>query len=235
MPDCKDLVRNWVIGTDEAGISLPAESALAYSLGKIGNRDKPKRSLKLRNSTMRSLPPKHYELLPLLEAPAAYICVIRDIDSDSFRIDGADHPATFIGAIMDEDERAFGIELVSILETEDLGKSESALFERHHARLSAERLDLDELQLEETRRSVMQIDAHRSLYLTPQQTGPSTTARPQAKSSYETLVSSYLGAPGRKKWRERRRSRQSSLFKSYGAEALLRSKPAAQNKGQPSH
>ena len=124
---------------------------------------------------------------------------------------------------MDEDERAFGIELVSILETEDLGKNESALFERHHARLSAEWLDLDELQLEEMRRSVLQIDAHRSLYLTPQQTGPSMTARPQAKSSYETLVSSYLGAPGRKKWRERRRSRQSSLFRSYGADALRRS------------
>lgn len=174
---------------------------------------------------MRSLPPKDYESLPPLEAPAAYICVIRDIDSDSFRIDGADHPATYIRAIMDEAERAFGIELVSILETEDLRKSEFELFERHHARLSADWLDLDELQLEELRRSVLQIDAHRSLYLAPQQSGTSTLARPQAKSRYVTSASSYLSAPGRKKWRDRRRSGQNSLFKSYGAEALRRSRP----------
>ncbi|MYE25809.1 MAG: hypothetical protein F4X87_01055 [Chloroflexi bacterium] len=173
---------------------------------------------------MRSLPPKDYESLPPLEAPAGYICVIRDIDRDRFRIDGADRPATCIRAIMDEDERAFGIEFVSILETQDLRKSESELFERHHARLSQEWLDLDELQLEELRRSVLQIDAHRSLYLAPQQSGASTLARPQALSRYETLASSDLGASGRKKWREGRRSGQNSLFKSYGVEALRRSR-----------
>lgn len=174
---------------------------------------------------MRSLPPKSYESLPRLEAPAGYICVIRDIDSDSFRIDGADHPATFVRAILDETEGAFGIELVSILETDDLRESESKLFERHHARLSQEWLDLDELQLEELRRSVLQIDAHRSLYLTPQQNGPSSNARPKAKSRYVTSASSYLSAPARKKWRDRQRSGRSSLLRSYGAEALRRSKP----------
>ena len=63
---------------------------------------------------MRSLSPKDFESLPPLEAPAGYICVIRDIDNDTYRIDSADHPATFIQAIVDEDERAFGIELVSL-------------------------------------------------------------------------------------------------------------------------
>lgn len=173
---------------------------------------------------MRSLPPKDYESLPPLEEPAGYICVIRDIDSDSFRIDGTDHPATYIRAIMDEDERAFGIELVSILETEDRGRSESELFERHHARLGAEWLGLDELQLEELRRSVLQIDAHRSLYLAPQQSGTSTLAHPQAKSRTENLASPQFSAYGRMSWHQRQRSGQKTLFRSYGADALRRRK-----------
>ena len=173
---------------------------------------------------MRSLPPEDFESLPPLQAPAAYICVIRDIDSDTFRIDTADHPATFIRAIMDEDEREFGIELISILETEDLRQSESALFERHHARLSAEWLNLDELQLEELRRSALQIDAHRSCYLTPQQKRSSRPARPQAKPRDVTSASSNLSAPGRKKWRQGQRSGQNSFFGSYGADALRRHK-----------
>lgn len=171
---------------------------------------------------MRSLPPKDFESLPPLDAPAAYICVIRDIDSDRYRIDAADHPATFVRAIMDEDEREFGIELISILETADLRKSEAALFERHHARLSAEWLNLDELQMEELRRSALQIDAHRSRYLTPRQKGSSRSARPRAKPRCETSESSYLSAPGRKKWRRRQRSGQNSLFRSYGVDALRR-------------
>ena len=171
---------------------------------------------------MRSLSPKDYASLPPLQAPAAYICVIRDIDSDTYRIDEADRPAAFVRAIMDETGRDFGIELVSILETDDLQVSESVLYERHHARLSAEWLDMDALQLEELRRSVLQIDAHRSHYLSAKPTGLSTTAHPQAKSRFVTSASSYLSAPGRKNWRDRQRSGRSSLFRSYGADALRR-------------
>ncbi len=162
---------------------------------------------------MRSLSPKDFASLPPLEAPAGYVCVIRDIDNDTYRIDGAGDPATFIQSTVGESERAFGIELVSILETEDLGKSEIELFERHHARLSGDWLYLDELQLEELRRSVLQIDAHRSLYLTPEQSDPSIAARPQAKPRFETSAWSFFSVPGRRK-------RRSPLFKSYGVEAL---------------
>lgn len=173
---------------------------------------------------MRSLPPKDFDSLPPLRAPAAYICVIRDIDSDTYRIDDAEDPATLVRAIMEEAGRDFGIELVSILETDDLQVSASVLFERHHARLSADWLKLDELQLEELRRSVLQIDAHRSLYLTPQKSDPSIAGRPKAKSRYEISASSYLSAPGRMNWRQRQRSGQNSLFRSYGADALRRHK-----------
>lgn len=155
---------------------------------------------------MRSLSPKDYESLPPLEAPSGYICVIRDIDSDTFRIDGADLPATLVRAIMDEAERAFGIELVSVLETEDLRLSESNLYERYHARLSEKWLDLDAYQLEALRRSILQIDAHRSLYLTAQQAYQSKSAPPQSKSGNDSLASSYLGAPERKTGREGQRS-----------------------------
>jgi len=118
---------------------------------------------------VRSLPPRDYELLPLLDSPAGYICVIRDIDSDRYRIDRTAHPAAFISAIMDDDTRRFGIEIVSILETEDLRASETELHERHHARLSAEWHALDDYQLLELRQSILQIDAHRSWYLARRQ------------------------------------------------------------------
>lgn len=179
---------------------------------------------------MRSLSPSDYESMPLLAAPAGYICVIRDIDSDRFRIDGTHDPAAFISAIMEEAERSFGIEIVSILETADLKARESELFARHHARLSEAWHELDALQLEELRRSFLQIDAHSSHYLTPKRTrrrGPAL-ARPQSR--YETLARAYLDAPGLMNPRERQRlsysrGRQPSqppLFKSYGVESLRR-------------
>lgn len=119
----------------------------------------------LRDITVRSVPPRDYQVLRRLESPAGYICVIRDIDSDRFRIDRTDHPGAFISAIMDDDALRFGIEIVSILETEDLRASETELYDRHHARLSAEWHALDAYQLVELRQSILQIDAHRSCYL----------------------------------------------------------------------
>ena len=104
---------------------------------------------------LRSVAPKDYESLPELQAPAGYILVIRDIDSDTFRLDGAANPKTFVAAVIDESERRFGIELVSILETEDLAASASALYDRHQARLSDAWLELDPFQIEELRRSVL--------------------------------------------------------------------------------
>ena len=145
---------------------------------------------------MRSIPPADFATLPRLEYPAAYICVIRDIDSDTYRIDATDRPGAFVEAILDESERNFGIEFIAILATADLLASESEPYERHHARLADEWLELDALQLAELRRSILQIDAHSSHYLTPQRTYRPALVRPRPKSRYETLVTSYLAAPG---------------------------------------
>ena len=159
---------------------------------------------------MRSVSPKDYESLPRLGASAGYICVIRDIDSDTFRIDSTDHPATFVKAIVDERARDFGIELVSILEAEDLNASATTLYDRHHARLSEAWHTLDEYQLAELRRSILQIDAHRSLYLTsesmrPQGSHEPTLAIPRTEERYGRLMTSNIGASGRPLWREQRR------------------------------
>ncbi len=141
---------------------------------------------------MKSLPPKDYGVLPKLDAPAGYICVLRDIDRDAYRIDSTDQPATYVDALLAELTGTYGIELISILETDDLVASESELFDSHHARLSDEWLDLDSHQLAELRRSELQINAHRSLYLTPQPAAkPKSAAKKQAASRYRRPAASY--------------------------------------------
>ena len=170
--------------------------------------------------------------MPRLEAPAGYISVIRDIDSDAYRIDSTDHPAAFISAIMDEAERNFGIELVSILETEDLRASAALLYERHHARLSEEWHTLDDYQLAELRRSILQIDAHSSFYLTRQRTHEPTPAIPRAEARYGMLMTSNMGASGKPLWREHQQPHP-PLSRSYGVKSLAQNSPRASRREQP--
>lgn len=163
---------------------------------------------------MRSLSPNDYESLPRLDAPAGYIFVIRDIDHETFRIDQTTHPATLINAIVDESAGEFGFELVSILKTEDLRASEALLYERHHARLSEEWHVLDDYQREELRRSFLETDAHRNLYLrprrnlshTPQQTQAPAVAAPQDELRYGTMMTTNIGSRGILPWRARDQS-----------------------------
>ena len=171
---------------------------------------------------MRSVAPKDYESLPDLQAPAGYILVIRDIDSDTFRLDGTANPKTFVAAVLDESERQFGIELVSILESEDLAASASALYDRHQARLSDVWLELDPFQIEELRRSSLQIDARESLYLSPgQDSATGGAARKKPISRYERLAGSYLR--GSSEAGEFRRAYSlRSAYRRYGAHSLRR-------------
>ena len=147
---------------------------------------------------LRSLPPKSYESMPRLDAPAGYICVIRAIDSDTYRIDSTDHPATFVSAIMVKSKHRLGIELISILEADDLSASESELYERHHARLSEDWHELDAYQLQELRRSILQIDAHRSVYLARPRRQEPSGVMPQDELRYGTLMTSMQA-----EWRDR--------------------------------
>ena len=117
------------------------------------------------NDAVKSLAPKDYESLPALESPGGYICVIRDIDRDRYRIEATHAPTALVESVLAERKRGFGIELVALLQTEDLAASEAELFARHHARLSSEWLELDAHQLEELRQSALQIDAEASEYL----------------------------------------------------------------------
>ncbi len=118
---------------------------------------------------MRSIPPADYASLPKLRHPAAYICVIRDVDSDRYRIQATDQPRSLIEAAFAERTREFGIELLSILESDNIAESEARLFERHHATLSAGWLALDTYQLRELQKSDLQVNAHRSQYISPDQ------------------------------------------------------------------
>ena len=137
---------------------------------------------------MKSLAPKDYDALPQLKPPCGYICVVRDIDGDSYRIERTAHPGPYIEALLKETERNFGIELVSILETEDLAASETELFELYQARFSSEWLYLDEYQLEELRQSVLQIDAHASHYLMPQRSRYAKPEPPAKQISRDELL-----------------------------------------------
>ena len=149
-------------------------------------RSKLRTTAQLREITARSLPPRDCQLLPMLESPAGYICVIRDIDSDVYRIDSTDHPATYVDALLGEMTGSYGIELLSILKTENIGASESQLFEAHHARLSDEWLDLDDHQLAELRRSDLKIYAYRSLYPRPRSESAPRSAASERSASRDS-------------------------------------------------
>ena len=182
---------------------------------------------------MRSLPPQDFDILPTLATPAGYICVIRDIDSDNFRIEGTNQPKTLVDTVLAESDRSFGIELVSILETEDLAASEAELYERYQARLSSDWLELDEYQLDELRRSILQIDAHASHYLTPERPPYAKSEMPEAPDqsqlSDELLGNAYYHGPNRGQWK-RRRPREPMENKQYGAQSLRRYREEARQR-----
>ena len=170
---------------------------------------------------MRSLPPADYARLPKLAPPAGYICVIRDVDSNSFRIDGADLPAAFVEQVLAVAAGDFGIELLSILETEDLAASAAELYEAHHAELSGEWLELDAYQLQELRWSILRIDDYASHYLAAQRvssSGPPAKDRPPD----EAAASSSRWRFGAYSRPSRRMRPGPTAYKHYGLRALNR-------------
>lgn len=132
---------------------------------------------------MNSLPPKEYASLPKLNRPAGYICVLRDIDRDVYRIDSADHPATYVDALLAETAGTYGIELLSILATEDIAASEMRLYERHHAALGDSWLELDAYQLRALRKSELRILDYSSHYISQRQSAAVETERPAGSLS----------------------------------------------------
>ena len=170
---------------------------------------------------MRSLPPADYARLPRLDAPAGYICVIRDVDNDSFRIDGANQPVDLVEHALAVAAGDFGIELLSILETEDLAASAAELYEAHHAELSGEWLELDAYQLQELRWSILRIDDYASHYLAAQRV---SSSEPPAKdrSPDEAAVSSSRRRLGAYPRPSRRMKPGPTAYKHYGLRALNR-------------
>ena len=169
---------------------------------------------------MRSLAPADYAALPTLERPAAYICVIRDVDSDRYRIEATQHPYSFIEALVAEGERQFGIELLSILETADIAASEARLFARHHATLSEQWLALDNFQLRELQKSELQVYAHRSLYISPGQ--PRRMKTPESAQSRPALDGPPISRAGQRNAPPQSPARPSLSWRRYGANALKR-------------
>ena len=127
---------------------------------------------------MRSIPPADYARLPKLRLPAAYICVIRDVDRDRYRFQATNQPRSLIEAVFAERTREFGIELLSILESDNIAESEARLYERHHATLGEEWLALDDYQLRELQRSELKVYAHRSRYIGPDEIPSPEQAQP---------------------------------------------------------
>ena len=166
---------------------------------------------------MKSIDPKEYAAQPQLDPLAGYICVLRDVDSDRWRIEGARHPKGLVESVLAESESRFGIEIVSILETEDLAASAATLYERHRAGLGESWLELDEYQLETLRRSILQIDAHPSYYL-----APLTLAEARPTSAVNTGRSGRrLTSQRRDRWGLRRgEPARQPLYRMYGTKSL---------------
>ncbi|MYD09627.1 MAG: hypothetical protein F4X02_06250 [Chloroflexi bacterium] len=165
---------------------------------------------------LKSLPPKDYLALPALDAPAGYICVIRDIGRDAYRIQGTQDPASLVHAASAGAEGKMGIELISILKSADLSASESGLYEAHQARLGSAWLTLDAYQLGELRSSALQIDSHSSHYLTPQLARQSQQAPVSEGTRYELLMAAYLQGA------DRQERPKPPTIKEYGRAGLRR-------------
>ncbi len=161
---------------------------------------------------MNSLPPKEYASLPKLNAPAGYICVLRDIDRDVYRIESTDHPASYVNTLLAELTGTYGIELLSILETDDTAASETLLYERHHAALNDTWLDLDAYQLRALRQSELRILDYSSHYIGRRQTLPSDTA----KRSGSMARPAERGAAGQSHGKDRDAPPPVSQFYRYG-------------------
>lgn len=161
-------------------------------------RSRLRTAAQLREISVRSLPPRDYQLLPMLESPAGYICVLRDIARDVYRIDSADHPATYIDALLGELTGSYGIEVIAILETDNIGASERQLFDAHHARLSDEWLELDAYQLRALRKSELRILEYSSHYMSKRQTSPASATR--RSGSMARLAE--RGAAGQSPWED---------------------------------
>ena len=165
---------------------------------------------------LKSLPPKDYLALPALDAPAGYICVIRDIGSDAYRIQATPDPASLVAVASAEAEGKMGIELISVLESADLSASEASLYEEHRARLGSAWLKLDAYQLGELRSSTLQIDRHSSHYLTPKLAKQTQPAPINEGTRYELLMAAYLQGADRQKWPK------TPTIKQYGRDGLRR-------------
>ncbi len=140
---------------------------------------------------MKSIPPADYASLPKLRRPAAYICVIRDIDRDQYRLQATHDPRSLIETVLTQRPRAFGIELLAILESDNIAESEARLYERHHGALGEEWLALDDYQLRELQRSELKVYSHRSCYI-----GPDEAPSPeQAQPTESVLLLSQSRAP----------------------------------------
>ena len=170
---------------------------------------------------MRSLPPAAYAALPALTPPAGYICVMRDVDSDGYRIQATRCPAALVHDALTEAAGDFGIELLSILETEDLAASESELYEAYHAELSETWLALDPYQLQELRRSALRIDDHASHYLAANRVSPSPAPVTDRRRE-QAAVSSSRRRFGAFSKPSRRMKPGPAAYKRYGTRALRR-------------
>ncbi len=170
---------------------------------------------------MKSLPPTTYKSLPALPSPAGYILVIRDIDTDSYRIDATEHPKRYLDDLFADSGRQYGIELVSILQSEDLAASASALYDRHQARLSDVWLQLDPYQLKELRQSILQLYAHSSQYLHPRPQRP-PEAKPETKTSVKTGPTSAARLAQRPQAGRQRPQSPPPAYRRYGTRALRR-------------
>ena len=108
--------------------------------------------------------------------------------------------------MLTESDEHYGIELLSIVRTDDLREGERYLREQYDAMLGADWLELDSYQLQELRDSALQINAHSSLYLTrAQHHEPDKATGSETRPSLDTRSPSSLTESGRSLFERPRR------------------------------
>ena len=108
-----------------------------------------------------------YRVLPKLKGKSGYVCIIRDTETDNYKVYFEDHPVDAIDCAFLETGLRFPLEIFLVLEIENKKKAKEALLSLSESKHRNEWVNLSMEELGEIKRSSTEAYAHSSVYVNP--------------------------------------------------------------------
>ena len=108
-----------------------------------------------------------YRVLPKLKGKSGYVCIVRDTETDNYRVFFEDHPVDAIDGAFLETGLRFPLEIFLVLEIENMKKAKEALLLPSESKHRTEWVNLSMEELGEIKRSATEAYAHGSVYVNP--------------------------------------------------------------------